>query len=905
MWNKDRNKRRQPTTSASAILCLLVMVVASVSGAAALAGSAHPSTPAGNTAFSSATIGITAGASSNACSGVTTCLHTVTTTAFSTVLIGITVYSTTAPSAVAIGHASYTPTDVVNSAATAPVSYIYAFNDAAAITNLAVYVNFSATTYYVMNLADITNTAVASGSQVFYAGSNTEYGASTVATCLPSTTYTGELVYGLIGVETTAESSITPGTGMTVVGSSTATTSSVVTQEAQQGTDTATGEYTVSATLASSGTWRTDCAAFVATTAPSAPTSLASGVITATTVPLTWSLAASQSAYVTGATVFWASYSGSCGSFGSSGSASNPYTSYTVTGLTAGNYYCFYVTDTNTTGTSIPSAILSDVQTSAPPNAPTTLVAAPQPGSNTQINLKWAAPAGGTQTSYTLDQYSPSSVCGGGASATTGIDPTALSYLVTGLTAGTVYSYALIAVNANGNSVASNCATTTTFATPSAPTGLSYTGETAYQISIAWINPTGANLYNDTVFYQTSACSGAYTATSVGVADAATITGLTPYTLYCFYVMAWSGGAHSADSSSLSITTFAGLPAAPSNFQESAVSATTVTFTWTNPTATTGSYINVTAYFGASCGAIVTGAAGTHGTWTYNVNLNGSIVSTYIFAGLASSTSYCFSVALWTQGGQGPQATTVTYSTTAPVPSAPTILTFVSSSHSAVTLNWSQPSGVILSDSVSYTTVAACASGLVTVNLAGPTTTATIGSLSSSTTYYWEVYATNSGGNSPYSSCVTGATQGATPPAPYGLAQQTVGASFASLTWINPAGYSLTDNIVYVYTYSSGCTVSQIAGSPFDQSGVVTYYEVTGLTPGTTYCIKVTAVDTESPQSAPLVVTTSNGSSVPPVSLAPAGITYVEIGALALVGVVVLAVILGGGDKRKRKRARS
>ena len=865
---------------ALAVLVTFLMVASALSGFAF--APAHQSPSASGSSFSPLIVVNNGGSVQTTCSAVTTCTTaSIAVAAYSVLLIGITSYGTVAPTGVTVSVGGST-TDLANTATgTAPVSFIYSVLYTAGASPTAT-VTFAASTYYLIDLQDFANTVATA---VYSDGSATSSGSSTTATCLPSTAYTGDMIYALVGVETTAETTITPGTGMVQL-EKTATATNVVTQESQNGLDSATGEYTVSATLASTAVWRTDCVALLAAAVPSAPTSLASGSITATTIPLTWTNYLSQApGWISSAEVYWASYSGSCGPYSSSASASTPFNSYTITGLTAGGLYCIEVTDSNSTGASIPSTALTAVQTSAPPNAPTLLVANPQPGSTTQVNLAWTAPAGGGQTSYTLDQYA-GLICGGGASATTGIDPLATTYLVSSLSANTAYSYILLAVNANGNS-ASSCAGVTTFSVPAAPTILATTGATAYQVSLAWVNPTGVNLYNDTILVGTTCGTWTFAKVSVGVASAGTVTGLAPNTKYCFMIWAWSGGAHSLSWAELNVTTLAGVPGTPTAFAQSGATATTESFTWVNPSPVTGSLTNATAYWGTSCGVATTGPNGAWGTWTKaNVVSLDAEPTSHTFTGLAAATSYCFSITMWTQGGQGTQATALTETTPAAISAAPTSLTYASAASTSVTMTWTQATGgIILSNTLYWTSTAGCGSGNTAVPSGGPTTSQTVSGLTSATTYYWSVTATDSGGESAHSSCVTGATFGATPPAPYNLESVTVGVTFVSLTWVNPSGYSLIDNIVHVY--ASDCSTPVQTD---DQITVDAYYQVTGLVASTTYCITVTAIDASSPPSAPLVVTTATfnlgGGGI------PGGIGLVEIGGLLLAGAVGLGLLV-------------
>src|SRR5208282_6213149 len=128
-----------------------------------------------------------------------------------------------------------------------------------------------------------------------------------------------------------------------------------------------------------------------ASTITAAPTSLASGTITATSIVLTWTAPTTSpvSGVITSYTVQSATYSGSCGSYGgavtlSSGSA--------YSGLSAGTAYCFKVAAVDTGGTSAYSTPITNVMTLI--GAPTGLSVNPQAGSSTQLNIAWTVSTG-------------------------------------------------------------------------------------------------------------------------------------------------------------------------------------------------------------------------------------------------------------------------------------------------------------------------------------------------------------------------------------------------------------------------------------------------------------------------------------------------------------------------------
>jgi len=180
---------------------------------------------------------------------------------------------------------------------------------------------------------------------------------------------------------------------------------------------------------------------------------------------VTWSAPTDGGSPITGYTVD-AYPAGSCGSAVCTGaptvSESASASPAVVSGLAAGETYAFTVTAANDVGTSPASVPSAPIRLSlAPPGAPTGAHAAAGAGSAVVI---WSAPtdSGSPITSYTLDAYSSgacgSDTCTGGPAATSSITAAlanvagALAGAVTGLADGTSYAFTVSATNAEGTS---------------------------------------------------------------------------------------------------------------------------------------------------------------------------------------------------------------------------------------------------------------------------------------------------------------------------------------------------------------------------------------------------------------------------------------------------------------------
>jgi len=168
---------------------------------------------------------------------------------------------------------------------------------------------------------------------------------------------------------------------------------------------------------------------------PSAPTGLAATAATSSTVTLTWKAVTPPSGgTITGYTIL---ENGSV--IGTTTS-----TSFEVTGLAAAMGYTFTVEAADQAGLSKPSAGVVGTTTSAPavavPAAPTGLAAGTPTSSS--VTLTWKAvtpPANASITGYTVLEN-------GTAIATT----TGTSFAVTGLAAGTAYSFTVEAADSAG-----------------------------------------------------------------------------------------------------------------------------------------------------------------------------------------------------------------------------------------------------------------------------------------------------------------------------------------------------------------------------------------------------------------------------------------------------------------------
>ena len=288
-----------------------------------------------------------------------------------------------------------------------------------------------------------------------------------------------------------------------------------------------------------------------------------------------------------------------------------------------------------TTAIKTSSSSLPGISIGVVPTPPTNLAA--NAVSNSQIDLSWTAPSGGTGdllvTGYKIERSLDNGNTWSTIASNTG--STATTYSDTGLSTDTTYTYRVSAINLIGASAPSSTASATTQNNPTAtapdsPTGLVASAGDA-QVSLSWNVPsndggaaiTGYNVYRGTTSNGEDSTPIATGVTSTSYTD----TGLTNGQTYFYTVTAVNSVGESGQSNEASAT-----PTSPSTSGGITVYAHRIPASYWDPcfaaTCSAGTGPGVTMYFvlyDSSGNVVQTGFADENG---------------YTFSGLSSSATY-------------------------------------------------------------------------------------------------------------------------------------------------------------------------------------------------------------------------------------------------------------------------
>ena len=557
----------------------------------------------------------------------------------------------------------------------------------------------------------------------------------------------------------------------------------------------------------------------VPATVPGAPTSLAA-TGSGTSRTLTWTAPASTggTAITDYVVEFKPSTDATWTTFADAVTAT---TGATVTGLTNGVDYDFQVTTKNAVGLSTST---STVNLTATPGA-------------AQVTLAWSAPAspGGTITDYEIEFRE-----NGTSAWTTFTDGVSSSTggVVTGLTNGTAYNFRVATILSTGvTSSYTSVVTATPRTTPSAPSPSATPGNR--QIALSWTAPGngGSAITDYTVEYKASSSSSWTTFTDgTSSTPAITVTGLLNGTGYDFRVTSTNAVGTSSTSSVVSSTprTTPGAPTSPA----ATAGDQQVTVTWTAPTGSSTGGSAITDY-------VVETKLASALTWT-TVEDGVSTSTSATITGLANGTAINVRVSAVNAAGTG-TATTTLAATPRTTPGAPSDVAATVTTTS-VTLTWDAPAsdgGSAITDYIVKRRVVGDSSWTTVADGTSTSRSATVTGLTTGTSYEFTIAAVNAAGTGSASDSLT-TTPSAVPGAATGLVIAS-GSGTMLATWAAPfsnGGAAISDYVIQVRQTASSLSVQSASWQAYaDGTSPATSATLSGFTPGTTYEVRVAAVN--------------------------------------------------------------
>ncbi|MFB9751156.1 fibronectin type III domain-containing protein [Paenibacillus hodogayensis] len=484
-----------------------------------------------------------------------------------------------------------------------------------------------------------------------------------------------------------------------------------------------------------------------------------------------------------------------------------------VTGLTNGTTYSFTVVATNSQGDSVASAPASATPQVPAPGAPVLQSTA----GDGQATLKWNLVNGAT--GYKIFQSNAPGTYGAELNTVSG---SVYSYSATGLTNGTPYYFTVKAVNAGGDSPASNeVSATPQVPAPGAPVLHSATAGNG-QATLTWNLVNGATGYR--VFQSnTPGTYGAELGSVSGSVYSYSATGLTNGTTYYFTVKATNAGGDSPASNEVSATPQVPAPGAPI-LQSATAGDGQATLTWSS--------IN-----GANSYKVF--QSQIPGTYGAELNTVGGSESSYSATGLTNGTTYYFTVKAINAGGESAASNELSATPQVPAPGAPVLQSAVAS-NGQVTLAWNPVNG-----STGYKVFQSNSSGTYGAEIntvSGAVYSYSATGLTNGTTYYFVVTAINAGGESAASNEVSAMPQVPAPGAPV-VQSLAAGDGQATLTW-NPVSGATGYKVFQSKTAGTyGAELNTVSGSVYS-------YNATGLTNDTAYYFVVKAINAGGDSSA-------------------------------------------------------
>ncbi|NDB63066.1 MAG: hypothetical protein EB170_04250 [Nitrosopumilaceae archaeon] len=477
--------------------------------------------------------------------------------------------------------------------------------------------------------------------------------------------------------------------------------------------------------------------------------------------------------------------------------------------------------------------------------------------SSTQVNIFWNTPTSdggasitGYKIEYKIGSGSYSTLVANTAS------PSTTYYSHSGLTTNTSYYYKISAINSAGTSATSAEVTATPTSTstgslPNAPTNLVGVAASPTQANLSWTAPSNTGGYPISGYkIEYRIGSGSYSTlveNTGGTITTYSHTGLTTNQVYVYRVYSITSFGTSTQASNEVVvqpasTSALTAPNPPTGLSATPISPTQVNLSWTAPSNNGGS--SITSYK-------IEVKSGS-GSFSNLVSNTGNTATSYSHTGLSTGTTYTYRISainsIGTSSPSSETSATPTSSSTSGVPSAPTNLVATASSSSQINLSWGAPSSnggfAISGYKIEFKTGSGSYSTLV-ANTASTSTIYSHTGLSSGTTYVYRVSAINSiGTGSPSgesSATPSGTSSAGVPGSVTALSATAASPTQVNLSWGAPSnnGGSAISGYKIEVKKSGGAYEVLISNS----QSTSTSFSHTGLTTGTTYYYRVSAVN--------------------------------------------------------------
>ncbi|MCP4310828.1 MAG: T9SS type A sorting domain-containing protein [Bacteroidetes bacterium] len=591
--------------------------------------------------------------------------------------------------------------------------------------------------------------------------------------------------------------------------------------------------YRIRATnAAGSSTYSNVVSATTTQTAPAAPTGLATGTITTSSIQLTWNdIAINESSYVVQRSLSFGS------GYNTDWTIAANSTSFTDSPLPENTLYYYRVYASNGAGNSTYSNVVSARTLLSIPDAPTGLSIGVVTSSS--IAISWDDNSD-NESGFEIEQSLPP---GDDFSLIHTTSPGVQGYNNTSLDDNVTYYYRVRAINTAGNSAYTPVASATTdLAAPDAPSALTVGTVTSTTIQISWSDESDSETGFEVE--RSLSLTGGYgwVFTTNPDIETFTDTNLDDNLRYYYRVRAVNGAGESSYTSSVSARTPLAPPDDPTTLILSGVTTSSISLIWTDNS-------------DSELGFQIERSTDTNDNYSV-IHIAGPDVQAYTNIGLEDNTLYYYRVRAYNAAGFSGYTAEASATTQLSAPSAPSGLTLDNISHNSMRLNWVDNSDNETNFEVERSLTPG--TGFVPItSTAADITTYTNSGLLENTTYYYRVRATNASGNSPFSSEISATTLLLAPNAPSNLVLSNITVSTIDLSWVDNSTTESGFEIERSLRLNNGYQLIFTAGAD-----VVTYADV-NLDDNTEYFYRVRAINASGFSTYTLVVNATTLLDVP------------------------------------------